>query len=100
MDVETKMTMAVMCIGVGAIATGALGIWLPAGERIAAGLALVVGAGIGIVAIAVGSLVVGDSLESHTNVFLVASALGLLGTLASLTVLWRRTARASAAREG
>jgi len=28
---------------------------------------------------------------------LIASALGLLGTLASLTVLWRRTARERAA---
>jgi hypothetical protein len=70
---------------------------LPAGERIAAGLALVVGAGIGLVAIAIGSQVVGDSLESNANVLLVASALGLLGTLASLTVLWRRTARERAA---
>jgi hypothetical protein len=100
MDVKTKMTLAVMLVGAGAIATGAFGIWLPAGERIAAGLALVVGAGIGIVAIAIGSLIVGDSLEAHTNVFLVASALGFLGTLASLAVLWRRTARAGAAREG
>ena len=97
MDVETTMTLALALVGIGAVATGVLGIWLPAGERIAAGLALVVGAGIGLVAIAIGSQVVGDSLESHANMFLVASALGLLGTLASLTVLWRRTARERAA---
>jgi hypothetical protein len=97
MDPETTMTLAVALVGIGAVATGALGIWLPAGERIAAGLALVVGAGIGLVAIAIGSQVVGDSLESNANVLLVASALGLLGTLASLTVLWRRTARERAA---
>jgi hypothetical protein len=97
MDVETTMTLALAFVGIGAVATGVLGIWLPAGERIAAGLALVVGAGIGLVAIAIGSQVVGDSLESHANVLLVASALGLLGTLASLTVLWRRTARDRAA---
>ena len=106
MDPETTMTLALALVGIGAVATGALGIWLPAGERIAAGLALVVGEGIGLVAIAIGSQVVGDSLESHANVLLVASALGLLGTLASLTVLWRRTARERAvsvsapAREG
>ena len=99
MDVETTMTLAVAFVGIGAVATGALGIWLPAGERLAAGLALVVGAGIGVVAIAIGTRLVGDSsgLESHANVLLVASALGLLGTLASLTVLWRRTTRERAA---
>jgi hypothetical protein len=100
MDVETTMTLALVLVGLGAIATGALGIWLPAGERIAAGLALVVGAGIGVVALAIGTRIVDDSPESYANVFLVASALGLLGTLASLTVLWRRTDHTSATREG
>lgn len=97
MDPETTMTLALALVGIGAVATGSLGIWLPAGERLAAGLALVVGAGIGLVVIAIGSQVVGDSLESHANILLVASALGLLGTLASLTALWRRTARERAA---
>jgi hypothetical protein len=96
-DVETTMTVAIVLVGIGAVATGALGIWLPAGERLAAGLALVVGAGIGVVAIAIGTRLVGDSLESNVNVLLVASALGLVGTLASLTVLWRRTTRERAA---
>ena len=93
MDAQMKSTLALSLVGIGAVATGMLGIVLPPGERIAAGLALVVGAGIGLVAIAIGSQVVGDSLESHANMLLIASALGLLGTLASLTVLWRRTVR-------
>jgi hypothetical protein len=99
MDSETTMTLALSLVGIGAVATGALGIWLPAGERIAAGLALVVGAGIGVVAIAIGSRLMSDSPspEGYADVLLVASALGLLGTLASLTVLWRRTARERAA---
>jgi hypothetical protein len=99
MDPETTMTLALALVGIGAVATGALGIWLPAGERIAAGLALVVGAGIGLVAIAIGSRLMSDSPspEGYADVLLVASALGLLGTLASLTVLWRRTARERAA---
>ncbi|HSD48706.1 MAG TPA: hypothetical protein VLE71_02635 [Actinomycetota bacterium] len=101
MDVETKMTLALSLVGIGAVATGALGIWLPPGERIAAGLALVVGAGVGVVTIAIGTQIANDSPDSLANVFLVASALGLLATLVSLAVLWRRTARerADAARE-
>jgi hypothetical protein len=99
MDPETTMTLALALVGIGAVATGALGIWLPAGERIAAGLALVVGAGIGVVAIAIGSRLMSDSPspEGYADVLLVASALGLLGTLASLAALWRRTARERAA---
>ena len=109
MDVETKMTLALALVGIGAVATGALGIVLPAGERIAAALALVVGAGIGVVAIAIGTQVASESPDAYANVFLVAAALGLLGTLTSLGLLWRRTAaeradastaRTSAAREG
>ena len=98
------------------MATGVLGIVLPAGERIAAGLALVVGAGIGVTVLAIGTQIVGDSPddspEGYASVFLVAAALGLAGTLVSLALLWRRTAdqrtagaradgaRASAAGEG
>jgi len=104
MDIETKMTLALALVGTGAVATGALGIVLPAGERIAAGLALLVGAGIGVVALAIGTQIADDSQDGYANVFLVASALGLLGTLVSLALLWRRTEReraeGSAAREG
>ena len=104
-----KTTLALSLVGIGAVATGALGIVLPAGERIAAGLALVVGAGIGVVVLAIGTQIVGgtpdDSPEGYASVFLVAAALGLAGTLVSLALLWRRTAgqrtagaRAEAAR--
>jgi hypothetical protein len=104
-DVEAKMTLALALVGFGAVATGALGIVLPPGERIAAGLALVVGAGIGVVAIAIGTQMAGEADSSYANVVLVASALGLTGTLTSLGLLWRRTAaeraaRTSAPREG
>lgn len=105
MDVETKMTLTLALVGLGAVATGALGIVLPPGERIAAGLALVVGAGIGVVAIAIGIRVAGEADSSFASVVLVASVLGLAGTLTSLGLLWRRTmseraARTSAAGDG
>jgi hypothetical protein len=116
MDAQMKTTLALSLVGIGAVATGVLGIVLPAGERIAAGLALVVGAGIGVTVLAIGTQIVGDtpddSPEGYASVFLVAAALGLAGTLVSLVLLWRRTAdqrtagaradgaRASAAGEG
>jgi hypothetical protein len=101
MDAQMKTTLALSLVGIGAVATGMLGIVLPAGERIAAGLALVVGAGIGVVVLAIGTQIVSgtpdDSPEGYASVFLVAAALGLAGTLVSLTLLWRRTAGQRAA---
>jgi hypothetical protein len=95
MDAQMKTTLALSLVGIGAVATGALGIVLPAGERIAAGLALVVGAGIGVVVLAIGTQIVNgtpDDPEGYASVFLVAAALGLAGTLVSLALLWRSTA--------
>jgi hypothetical protein len=96
MDAQMKTTLALSLVGIGAVATGVLGIVLPAGERIAAGLALVVGAGIGVTVLAIGTQIVSDtpddSPEGYASVFLVAAALGLAGTLVSLALLWRRTA--------
>ena len=101
MDAEMKTTLALSLVGIGAVATGALGIVLPAGERIAAGLALVVGAGIGVVALAIGTQMVSapdDSPEAYATVFLVAAALGLVGTIVSLALLWRRSSGQRGAR--
>jgi hypothetical protein len=96
MDAQMKTTLALSLVGIGAVATGVLGIVLPAGERIAAGLALVVGAGIGVTVLAIGTQIVGDAPddipEGYAGVFLLAAALGLAGTLVSLALLWRRTA--------
>ena len=92
MDAQMKTTLALSLVGIGAVATGALGIVLPPGERIAAGLALVVGAGIGVVALAIGTQIVNDTPDEYASVFLVAAALGLVATLVSLALLWRRTA--------
>jgi hypothetical protein len=91
-DAQMKTTLALSLVGLGAVATGGLGIVLPAGERIAAGLALVVGAGIGVVALAIGTQIVNDTPDEYASVFLVAAALGLVATLVSLALLWRRTA--------
>jgi hypothetical protein len=94
---DTTMTLSFCLIGLAAVAAGALGLRLPAGDRIAAGLALVVGAGVGVIAIAIGSQIVSDteSSEAYETVFLVASALGFAATVVSLAFLWRWTERSS-----
>lgn len=87
------MTVALVLIGLAAVAAGGLGILLPTGERLSAGLPLVMGAGVGVVAMAVGSQIVGESPERYERVFLVASTLGFVATMGGLGVLWRTAAR-------
>jgi hypothetical protein len=91
MDVSVKMTTAFVLIGIAGIAAGVLGMRLPTGDRIASGLALVVGAGVGIVSLALGTQVSDGSTESAENIFLVASALGFVATITGLALLWRWT---------
>lgn len=93
------MMLSVVLIGSAAVATGAFGMRLPAGDRIAAALALVVGAGVGLVALAIGTRISNGSPESQETVFLVASAFGFVATLAGLGVMWRRTEPSSTTRE-
>jgi hypothetical protein len=90
---DTKMTLSFTLIGLAAVAAGGFGMRLPAVDRISAGLALVVGAGVGVVAIAIGTQLVNDSPESYESVFLTASALGFVATIGSLVLLWRWAGR-------
>jgi hypothetical protein len=92
--IDTKMTVAFVLIGLAAVAAGLFGLRLPPGDRIAAGLSLVVGAGVGVVALAIGTNIASsDSVDTAETVFLVAAALGFLATMGSLYLLWRRTER-------
>jgi hypothetical protein len=94
--IDTKMTVAFVLIGLAGVAAGLFGLRLPPGDRIAAGLALVVGAGVGVVALAIGTNIAStDESSTAETVFLVASALGFLATMGSLYLLWRRTERGS-----
>jgi hypothetical protein len=94
MELDAKMTLAFVLIGLAGVAAGLFGMRLPAGDRIAAGLALVVGAGVGVVALAVGTNVASsDSPDTAETVFLIASAFGFLATMGALYILWRRTER-------
>jgi len=85
------LTFSFILIGIAAISTGFVGMLLPPGERIAAGLALVVGAGMGVVALAAGSQIVADTQSAYETLFLVSSCLGFAASTFSLAVLWRGT---------
>ena len=94
------MTLSFVLVGTAAVAAGAVGIRLPTGDRIAAGLPLVIGAGVGVVAAAIGTQISSDTPEGYSTVFLVASALGFVATLVGLVVLWRRTERERSGASG
>ena len=76
-------------IGVGAVAAGLLGLALPARERLAAAFPLVIGAGVGVVALAIGTYNT-TSPNDAENAFLIASALGCACVLISSAFVWRR----------
>jgi hypothetical protein len=91
--VGLRLTFSFILIGTAAVATGFVGMLLPSGERLAAALALVVGAGMGVVSLAAGSQVVADTQSAYENLFLVSTSLGFAASIFSLAVLWRRTRR-------
>jgi hypothetical protein len=90
---ETELYVSLMLIGIGAATAGAVGIALPAGERLTAALALVIGAGVGVAALAVGYLIAGAHVDDGITQFLISSIIGLAAVLGSLAVLWRRSRR-------
>jgi hypothetical protein len=86
---DIQLTIALVLVGLGAVAAGFVGILLPPGERIAAVLPLVVGAGVGLVTLAIGSNGA-DANARFETVFLSGAALGFAATCAGLALLWRR----------
>ena len=83
------MTIALALIGLAAVTAGFVGILLPPGERIAAALPLVVGAGVGLITLAIGSNVV-ETDDEFRVVFLWGAVLGFVATCAALVALWLR----------
>ena len=86
---DMQITIALVLIGLAAVAAGSVGILLPPGERIAAALPLVVGAGVGLATLAIGS----NGAESESQfegVFLWGAVLGFVATCAALALLWFR----------
>jgi hypothetical protein len=89
--VGLRLTFSFILIGAAAVTTGFVGMLLPSGDRLAAALALLVGAGVGVVALAAGSQIVADTQSAYETLFLVSSSLGFAASNFSLTLLWRRT---------
>jgi len=89
---------SLMVIGAGVLLAGLAGLMLPADHRARAAFALVIGAGTGVAATAVGwSIVEGmtaESTQAYERAFLVASIIGFVATLAALGVAWRRAREA------
>jgi hypothetical protein len=86
---DIQITIALVLIGLAAAAAGVVGILLPPGERIAAALPLVVGAGVGLVTLAIGSNGA-ETSEQFETVFLSGAVLGFVATCAALAFLWFR----------
>jgi hypothetical protein len=96
---DTTEMWGFVLIGAGAVVAGIVGLALPAGERIAAVLTLVIGAGVGVATLAIGSTNASDSVDQQENAFLVASAFGFVAVVASASVLWRRGVRRNAGHD-
>ena len=82
-------------IGAGAVAAGTLGLMLQGFDRLAAALPLVIGAGVGVTALAVGTHNTSSSTDAE-SAFLVASALGFVAVVASSAALWFRAVKGRA----
>jgi hypothetical protein len=92
---ETYVTVAMVTIGLGAVATGIVGmVALPRGEQLSCLLALVVGAGIGIASLFVlMNTAPNVETEDPARLFMIAAFLGLGGVVASLAALIARSRR-------
>jgi hypothetical protein len=84
------MSVAIVLVGLGALEAGLVGALLPAHDRLGAVLALVAGAGVGVIGLALGAA---GGATPEGWVFLVASAAGFLTVSAVLGIVWRRAAR-------
>jgi hypothetical protein len=92
--VDATVMWGFILIGAGALVAGIVGIALPSSERLGAFLTLVIGAGVGIAALAVGTRNVSSQSNGETA-FLVASALGFIAVVVSAGILWMRASRST-----
>jgi hypothetical protein len=90
---ETWVTLGVMCMGLGGIVAGLVGVALPEGRRLGALFALIAGAGTGVMVLGFGALL-DERKEPSELTFFLGSLLGLLTVCGSSWVVWKRAADA------
>ena len=89
MEPETWVTLGVMLMGLGVLVAGALGVSLPEGQRLGALFALIVGAGVGLVVLGIGSLL-SDEHEPSEATFFVGALLGFLAVCVAAWIVRKR----------
>jgi hypothetical protein len=90
---ETWVTLGVVCMGLGGVVAGLVGVVLPEGWRLGALFALIAGAGVGVAAIGLGALL-NEPKEPTELTFFLASLLGLLVVSGSSWLVWKRAIEA------
>jgi drug/metabolite transporter (DMT)-like permease len=86
---ETWVTLGVVCMGLGGIVAGFVGVVLPEGRRLGAIFALIAGAGVGVVVIGFGALL-NERKEPTEITFFLASLLGLIAVCGASWAVWNR----------
>jgi hypothetical protein len=93
---DTTVMWGFVLIGAGAVVAGFLGLMLSGVDRLAAALPLVIGAGVGVAALAVGTHNTTSSTDAE-SAFLIASALGFVAVVISSAALWLAVTKRSTA---
>jgi hypothetical protein len=96
---ETWITLGVMCMGLGGVVAGLVGVVLPEGRRLGALFALIVGAGTGLVVIGLGALL-DERKEPSELTFFLASFLGLFAVCGASWAVWKRAVEARPSPSG
>jgi MFS family permease len=86
---ETWVTLGVVCMGLGGVVAGLVGVVLPEGRRLGALFGLIAGAGVGVAAIGLGALL-NEQKEPSELTFFVASLFGFLVVCGSSWLVWKR----------
>jgi Co/Zn/Cd efflux system component len=86
---STAMTLGLVLIGLAPVIVAWAAVAIPRGERLATLLALVAGAGAGVVTLAIEFRFVSDPTPNQDELFLLASAIGFIVTMVTLVMLVR-----------
>jgi hypothetical protein len=86
---STAMTLGFVLVGLAPVIVAWVAIVMPRGERLASLLALVAGAGAGVVTLAIEARFVSGPTPNSDALFLLASTIGFLVTIVTLALLLR-----------